>query len=594
MLNLRDYQHSAIDKLRGGWLKTGNNNYHARQLLVLATGLGKTVVFSHITDWVYRELNGHVLILAHREELLEQAEDKLATVMGLGAFQVPTMISREQGQTYAGTTPVVTASVMTWGVNRGGGDFNERMSRFPRDYFKLIIIDEAHHAVAPSYQHILDYFKDAWVLGVTATPKRGDKVTLKNLFSREAYRMDIIDGMRAGWLCPVVSHRVSSATDLQNVKTTAGDYNLRDLEVAVNNQERNDLILEAYMARCDANLKNGIIPRQAIVFATGIEHARAIQYQFEDQGFTCATITGDMDKDERKQAIAGFKSGKIKVLTNYGVLTEGFDYEDLDMIISARPTKSALLLTQILGRGTRWPKQRMPNKKLDFVEIIDKHSDETATAASIFGFHQKFDCEGHDFLECIVLAEDMEKQKEYFSPWSSRSYSRMVKDFNDAMPIVDQGGVERKDWFFDNRYRFVVTSGSNLILKHRQVERETGQSSYFIMRVQESALGGYEGTISEKRSTHAVGASDEQRLFLFGGETRLDVVERIENTILERWPEWDILLNINASWRKKAKGVPCTDKQFALIKKMRLDRGRTQSEISKADAADILSRAFAR
>jgi superfamily II DNA or RNA helicase len=593
VLNLRDYQTKSIEKLRAGWLSSGNTNFHKNQLLVLATGLGKTVVFSHVTDWVYRELGGHVLILAHREELLEQAEDKLATVMGLGMFQVPTMISREQGANKAGNTPVVTASVMTWGVNRGGGDFNERMSRYPRDYFKLIIIDEAHHAVSPSYQHILDYFNEAWVLGVTATPKRGDKVSLKNLFSREAFRMDIIDGMRAGWLCPVISHRVSSTTDLRDVRTTAGDFNIKDLEVAVNNQERNNLILKAYMERCDANLQNGIIPRQAIVFATGLDHARAIQKDFDYQGIASATITGDTDKDERRQAIADFKAKKIKVLTNYGVLTEGFDYEDLDLIISARPTKSSLLLTQILGRGTRWPKERMPNKKLDFVEIIDQHSDETATAASIFGFHQKYNCEGHDFLEAILLAEEMEKQKEYFSPWSSRSFSKMKLDFEDAMPVVDPT-KPRPEWFFDNRYRFIVTSGSNLILKHRDKVRDAAGgevSTYYIMRVQESALGGYEGTISAKGQDRT---DPESRLYLFSGESRIDVVERIEQTVLREWPEWDILLNINSSWRKKARGVPCTDKQFALIKKMKLDRGRTQTEISKADAADILSRAFSR
>lgn len=581
MFTLRPYQDESIEKLKRGWLATHGTNFHKNQLLVLATGLGKTVVFSNIADWIYNDFtNGHVLILAHREELLEQAEDKLKRVMGLDDFRAYHLIQREQGSNYAQEAPIISASVPTWGVNRGSGEWNERMSRFPRDYFKLIIVDEAHHATAASYRHILDYFESAWVLGVTATPKRGDKQSLKKVFSRTAYKMDIVDGMRGGYLCPVVSHRVSSRTDLSRVRTTAGDFNLKDLAKTVNNVDRNNLIVESYKDQCRAIG----VERQCVVFATDLEHARALREDFNHAGIRCETISGDMPKDERRQFIKDFKEKRIKVLTNYGVLTEGFDYEELDLIVSARPTKSALLLTQILGRGTRWPKEIMPDKLLDFIEIIDLHSDETATAAAIFGFHQKFDCEGFDFLHCIELAEDMEKKKDYYSPWSALSFSRMVQDFERAMPTRGPNATNSNNWFFDNRYRFIVTSGNNLILKHRDTEEDKN----YVVRVTESPLGGYEGTISERVDR------TERRLYIFDGDTRLDVVQKLESTLQKNWPKWDVLLNVNARWRQKAQGEPCTDKQWALIQKMNLARGAPRQSISKGKAMDMISRAFNR
>ena len=300
-----------------------------------------------------------------------------------------------------------------------------------------------------------------------------------------------------------------------------------------------------------------------------------------------------MAKDDRKQYIADFKNKKIRVLTNYGVLTEGFDYEELDLIISARPTKSSLLLTQILGRGTRWPKHIQPHKILDFVEIVDLHSDETATAASIFGFKQDFDCEGVDFLHCIRVAKDMEKQKDYFSPWSAKSFTRMIEDFEKAKPVFGPGATNGKEWCFENRYRYTITSGNNLMLKHREktvdpyTQVETTKN--FIVRVRESSLGGFSGTISERHQDRS-----ETKLYFFEGDTRIAVIKRLEEAILKAYPAWDRLLNINAGWRQKAKGEPCSDKQWALIQKMKLNRGRKRESITKADAMEMLDRHFNR
>jgi len=576
---LRDYQVTSVNNLKRGWQGTQRGNTYPRQLLVLATGLGKTVVFANAIEWAVKELKGRCLVLAHREELLQQAEEKLVKVMGYSEWEAVQRIGREQASSYAlENHEIVTASVMTWGVRRSESQWNDRMSRFKRDHFKLIVIDEAHHAVADSYQHILDYFtpegSQTYILGVTATPKRGDGESIKKAFDRVAFQMDIVDGTKAGWLAPVVSHRVSSSTDLRAVRTTAGDFNLKDLALAVNNTQRNSLILNTYM-------REQFRGRQCVVFATDLEHARAMSREFADAGFTSSAISGDMDKEMRRNAIANFKAGKIDVLTNYGVLTEGFDYEDLDLIINARPTKSSLLLTQILGRATRKPAHR-PNKIADFIEIIDLHSDETATASSIFGFMQKFDCEGHHFLECIQEAERMEKEKDYYSPWKAPSWSRMQADFQKAVKWDGPTAQPNREWCFDNRYRYYITQGQNLILKHKDDEGVN-----YTVRITESPLGGFEGTI------HAKQGDEIRKTFEFSGETRFDVVNKIENCIMAYYPKWDILLNINAAWRRRAQGEPCTDKQWNLMEKFRLTRGRERSQISKADAMNEIGKFFA-
>lgn len=589
-INLRWYQEEGIEKLMRGWLGTHGTNFHRRQLMVLATGLGKTICFAAISHKITETFKGRVLILAHREELLEQALDKTKDVYAsLGDAPSEEIFGWEQGARKAHLEDkIVVASVATLGRSISdptrreykNGVFtspegpNDRLARFPKDHFKLIVIDEAHHATADTYQRIVEHFPDAWVLGVTATPKRSDKESLKNVFDRVAYKMDIVDGTRHGFLVPLMPRRVSSKTDLAGIKTTAGDFNIKALAERVNNAERNSLIVQTYL--------DDYKDRQCIVFATDLDHARALDVEFGNAGIKSCAISGDMDKEDRRYSIDAFKRGEITVLTNYGVLTEGFDHASLDLIINARPTKSMLLLTQIAGRGTRlfdgkpW---------CDFVEITDNHSEETATCAQIFGFNHTFDNEGKDMLYCVARAEQMEKERDDFNPWVWRSISEMELRFKQkdewaAASVPNQRNAPH----YDNVFRFYLLGTDVYGFK----VRDSQKGEKVRTRVYPDPLGGYTAEFFYQ------GKDDEKETKTHAWEcnTLYDATARVAAHMKICFPEITRMQDVNAPWKRKAAGEPCTDKQFYLLQKFRLTRGRTRDEITKLKASQELDAFF--
>jgi len=563
---LRDYQQAAVQKLKSGWLGEAGKLYR-KQLLVLATGLGKTICFAHLIEWVLAG-GGRALVLAHREELLDQAEDKIRKVVGDDY-----LIGREQGPNYAALMDqIVIASVPTLG--RGGTE-SSRIARFPKDHFGLIIFDEAHHCTASTYQNIIEYFCDenskTFMLGVTATPKRSDRESLYKIFDRVAYKMDIIEGIKSGNLSPVASHRISSKTDLSSVRVTvAGDYDINDLAKTVNNKERNSLIVRTYLELYGARDEK----YQAIVFATNVEHAQALSEEFILSGISSEVISGETPKDQRRNAIEGFKKGEITILTNYGVLTEGFDHENLKVIISARPTKSELLLTQIIGRGTRLSQGKT---RCEVVEIVDLHSDDTATCSKIFGFRRTFDAEGHNFLECIREADQMAEEKNWFDPYSAFSWTDMFDRFKKSIekPSAPVGVSQ-----FVSRYRYYPFGDG---ISRNQV---TVDGLKYLLRISENALGNFDTELYLRK--------DETSWEVLFGEQAPDWTKAasvLESHIQHHYPSIDKLLNLNAPWRRRVFSEPATDRQWELIQKLRLTT-LPRASVSKGEAMEMLNHFF--
>lgn len=406
MMTARDYQEAALASLKGPQATKSD-------LIVMATGTGKTIVFA---EYLNRELRPgrRGLVLAHRDELIDQAVDKI------GVMAPALVIEREKAEARAARSPgfftsadargVVVASVQTLRGNR--------LQEWPRDAFDHIIIDEAHHATAQSYLDVIAHFNTARLIGVTATPSRTDGKPLGDVFERIAMDFGIREGIGQGWLVPVNVRVVKSSVDLSGVKQSAGDYALGELQTAVNVEERNALIIAA--------IQKFSAGRRTIVFAAGVEHAMEIAHLLTDVGIPSEAIWGAMEKDHRRAVIARFRAGETRVLTNYAIATEGFDEPSTGCVVLARPTQSELLLTQMLGRGTRPladianafdptdPKARQAaiagsaKPHLIIIDVQDVSHRITATAATLAGLPRGFDSEGGDIFKAAALADKLD------------------------------------------------------------------------------------------------------------------------------------------------------------------------------------------
>ena len=310
-----------------------------RTLVVLATGLGKTIVFSSISRDA-AEKGRRVLILAHREELVTQAADKFTRVSGLpAAIEMADRAEALQPNVdlFGDLPSVVVASVQS---------MVRRLDKFPREHFNLVVIDEAHHAPAETYRKILDHF-ECKVLGVTATPDRGDKKALAQVFEDVAYKLDIRDAVDEGWLVPITQKFVQvDKLNLSRCRTTAGDLNAGDLEAAMTEMG----VLEEVAGPTIEEAGS----RPTLLFAVTVAHAHALAEVL--RGHTSAGVAaldGSTDKDERRRIVDAFKAGDIQFLVNCALFTEGFDAPPTACVAMARPTKSRNLYEQMIGRGTR-------------------------------------------------------------------------------------------------------------------------------------------------------------------------------------------------------------------------------------------------
>lgn len=381
-VTLRPYQKEALDSIINSEL-----NNITKQLVVLPTGSGKTILFSHLP--LIRPNTLPMLVLAHREELLYQAMEKIHLA------NPDLTIAIEQAENKAGLKDVVVASVATLGRNN-----TPRILEYDKNYFKTIIIDEAHHSAAPSYRRIIDYFNPDFLLGVTATPQRSDSTRLTDVFQEIVYYKSIQDLIKEGWLCPLIGYRVNTKTDITKVEMQNGEYNQAQLENEINNDDRNLSIITAYN-----DLANST---KTIVFAAGVNHAKTLAEAFTKAGIAAKVILGVTPSEERREILSGFRSGVVKVIVNVGVLTEGFDEPSIQTIILAKPTRSTLLYTQIVGRGTRL----FPDKQhCTIIDISDTTKGKKPVGLpTLLGLPADFDLKGKSFTE---VAEEFEELKAY-------------------------------------------------------------------------------------------------------------------------------------------------------------------------------------
>ena len=340
---LRPYQQQARDRIHAEW-----DAGHTRTLLVLPTGTGKTIVFASVAADQVRA-GDRVLILAHRGELLEQAADKLQRSTGLVSA-----VEKAESTCLDSWFRVVVGSVQT--LQR-----TARLERFPQDYFGTIIIDEAHHAITDGYRRILDYFSGAKVLGVTATPDRGDMRNLGEVFDSLAFEYKLTDAIKEGYLCKIMAQTIPLQLDITSVTMSGGDYAVGDLGTA----------LDPYLEQIAAEMARRCKSRKTVVFLPLIKTSQKFRDLLNTYGFRAAEVNGQ--SDDRRQVLADFDAGKYNVLCNSMLLTEGWDCPSVDCVVILRPTKVRSLYSQMVGRGTRLSPGKTDLLLLDFLWMTDRH-----------------------------------------------------------------------------------------------------------------------------------------------------------------------------------------------------------------------------
>lgn len=342
-MQLRPYQQEAREAIQQEW-----ENEKKRTLLVLPTGCGKTIVFSKVIEDRVKK-GERVLVLAHRGELLEQASDKLQKATGLKTA------TEKADQTSIGSFfRVVVGSVQTMMREK-------RLNQFPPDFFDTIVVDEAHHCISDGYQRVLKHFENSNVLGVTATPDRGDMRNLGSYFESLAYEYSLPAAIKEGYLSPIKALTIPLRLDLTGIKQQAGDFSTKDLGTA----------LDPYLYQIADEMVKHCLERKTVVFLPLVKTSKKFRNILNERGFRAAEVNGE--SKDRQEILEDFENNQYNVLCNSMLLTEGWDSPAVDCIVVLRPTKVRSLYSQMVGRGTRLFPGKEELLLLDFLWHTDRH-----------------------------------------------------------------------------------------------------------------------------------------------------------------------------------------------------------------------------
>lgn len=369
-MELRPYQQQAKDAIFSEW-----ENGIKKTLLVLPTGCGKTIVFAKVAEECVKG-GSRVLILAHRGELLDQAADKIGKSTGLGCA------TEKAEQTCLGSWfRIVVGSVQSMMREK-------RLNQFPNDYFNTIIIDEAHHCISDSYQKVLRHFPDAEVLGVTATPDRGDMQNLGTVFESLAYEYTLPKAIKEGYLSPIKAVTIPLKIDMSAVGVQAGDFKSGDIAT----------VLDPYLESIAEEMEKYCSNKKTVVFLPLVKTSQKFRDILNNHGFKAAEVNGD--SKDRAEILEAFDKDQYNVLCNSMLLTEGWDCPSVDCIVVLRPTKVRSLYCQMVGRGTRLSLETNKDHLLllDFLWHTERH--ELCHPASLI-------CESAEVAQ--KMTENMEK-----------------------------------------------------------------------------------------------------------------------------------------------------------------------------------------
>lgn len=466
-LELRPYQKECVDLINN--LPDGSKG-----IIMLPTGTGKTVVFTSI------DRAGRMLILSHRDELVRQP---------LKYFPQNTSIGIEKAEEHSAGEEVVSASVQS--LSR-----DNRLNKFNPEDFSTIIVDEAHHAAAPTYRKILKYFKPKKLLGFTATPKRGDNVRLDDLFDSIIFERTILWGIQNGYLCNLKVLAVDANIDLKGVHFTAGDYNAKELSERIEIENVYEVISKTYGEHVIGTNRHVLL---YCLTKKGCEEIKTnLVKHFPEEQEKIAIITADTPDELRKQYEQDYMNpeGTIRCLINCMVLTEGVDLPITDTIIINRPTANTTLYTQIVGRGTRLFEGKKECLVLEMMPNSSAHK--LCSVSSLIGIdydklkkkQKALVDKGTDLLS---LAEEIQKEKD--------RYERRITLIETK---IDLFANQIKD-----ELKEIIDSVANSVVDYSKQISQTEQEN------REAAIA-EDGNIDTKGLHYVIGLSDDERYIING------------------------------------------------------------------------------
>lgn len=369
-VTLRPYQEEALRAVEQ-CLQAGTT----RVIISTPTGTGKATMTAQLP----RRLGTPLLLLTHREELLDQHELQMRRANPV------LRIGIEQSDRRASSTDdVILASIPTLTAQHG-----RRLARFTTVPWKAVVVDEVHHAPAQTWQRAIEALgcltpQGPPLIGTSATLRRGDGVGLEKLFQKIAYQKSLREMIDEGWCCNLRAFAIHTDVSLDHVRTHHGDFAEGSLAHTVNTPSRNTMIVEAWRRFAES--------RRTLVFAANVLHAEALAISFRRAGLEAQALTGALDRDTRRARLEAFRKGHIPILTSVGILVEGYDDPPLSCLILARPTKSALLFEQMLGRITRLFEGKSDGLILDVVDVSRAHR--LQTVANLFGLPAAMNLKG--------------------------------------------------------------------------------------------------------------------------------------------------------------------------------------------------------
>jgi len=583
-IQLRDYQQECLFKIRHAY-----DHGVSRQLIALPTGTGKTVIFSQLPVVFPGK---KMLVIAHREELLDQAAEKIEWANpGIGVeIEMASRVASPKAD-------VVVGSIQSLSGKYG----RDRLERLKPDTFSAVVIDEAHHALAMTYLELLARFGKApdlsdlagktagnklnkilsercasfvpdpktLLVGFTATPHRTDGIGLHYVFDEIPFSRTIKEMMTAPapgpWLCDIKGYLFDTGLSLKGVKTRMGDYQASDLSDVVNIEERNVAAVKAYIA-----LASG---RQAICFCVDVAHSKAMLDQFVNYGVSAACILGEDDSEARRKAVADFKAGEIEVLVNCMVLTEGFDHSATSCIIMARPTKSQLLYTQMLGRGTRIAEGK---KDLLVIDLADTDSVGVASVNTLFGLPPKMETKKKGVIETqeefdLIVEEQQVDPGMLDGAHTIEEVQQLAKEYNPlGIPSMPEWLTHKLTWS-KTAFGYVLPVNKNVtvgivldLLEHAQVQIKRSDPEYRTQTTVEMFCPAFL-TISE-------------------------AINAVERMVVDEYPEDAFLLEVDAPWRRRAAHEPPSQSQLDYLRVLKV---KHSEDITKADASALISKAIA-